>query len=395
MSRLRCSAMALCAALFLCISAGARADPQAEDLYSKYKDAKAKGQYDVAGKYVCDAAKIDPKYQNECDRVSTYVNGRLQDFETTFVLATDEFNRGDCRSALNDSAKISFGPHRDEALALGQKAKACLEKPAVDPNAEALKAAQLAYANNNFPTADANAQQVKSAELLSQATTIRNNIKNYTDAMQKGDEYARKKNFAAARQQYELAAQIKSDGPGSPSAKVQQMIATSTPTGPQQDNKAALVKVPLSDAQDAVKRGDCANALVSFARVLELDPKQPDAIAGKAKCQEDIARSDPKRLEETLVSGVRSFYESSFTDAQADISTYVKIGGSNMGAAYFYLGATMLARAILASPKSKEEYDRFQQAAMENFQKAKQEKFKPVEKYVSPKILAVWAQAGM
>ncbi len=397
MSRLRISVMALCAALFICISTGARADQQADDLYKQYKAAKAKGQYDLAAKAVCDAAKIDAKYQNECDQVSTYVNSRLQDFETTFVLAQAELNRNNCADALRDFGKISFGPHRDEALTLGAKAKDCVEHPApvVDPNTEALKAAQLAYANNNFATAEQNAEQVKSAELLPQAQTIRNNIKNYTDAMQQGDEYARKKNFTAARQQYEIAAHIKSDGPGNPSSKVQQMIAASNPSGPQQDNKPALVKAALTEAQSAAARGDCATALVSFARVLELDPKQQDAIAGRAKCQEDIARSDPKRLEDTLVSGVRSFYESSFTDAQADISTYVKIGGSNMGAAYFYLGATMLARAILAGPKNKDEYTRFHQSAMENFEKAKQEKFKPVEKYVSPKILAVWAQAGM
>ena len=257
MSRHRISVVALCAALFLFLSAAARADQQADDLYKQYKSYKSKGQYDLAAKAVCDAAKIDTKYQNECDQVSTYVNGRLTDFETTFVLAQAEFNRGNCADALRDFGKISFGPHREEAVTLSAKAKECVEHPAptVDPNTEALKAAQLAYANNNFATAEQNAQQIKSAELLPQAQTIRNNIKNYTDAMQQGDEYARKKNFTAARQQYEIAAHIKSDGPGSPSSKIQQMIAASNPV-PQQDNKAALVKAALTEAQSASSRGD-------------------------------------------------------------------------------------------------------------------------------------------
>jgi hypothetical protein len=398
MMRRHSYAFALCTALILCFSAGARADQQADDLYKQYKSYKAKGQYDLAAKAVCDAAKLDPKYQNECDQVSTYVNGRLQDFENAFTLATDELNRKDCANALRDFAKVSFGPHRDEALAGSAKAKDCLEHPApvVDPNKEALQAAQLNYANNNFPTADANAQQVKSAELLPQAQAVRNNIRNYNDAMQQGDDFARKKNFTAARQQYEVAAHIKADGPGNPSSKIQQMIAAANPTtGPQQDNKAAMIKAALSDAQSAASKGDCATAIASYTRVLDLDPKQSDAIAGKAKCQEDIAKANPKALEDTLVSGVHAYYDSSLADAQATISTYIKIGGSKMGAAYFYLGATMLSQAFLSNSKSKEEYNRLQQGALDNFRLAKQEKFKPVEKYVSPRILAVWNQAGM
>src|SRR5271155_1141567 len=82
MSRLRISVVALCVAFLLSISAAARADQQADDLYKQYKSYKSKGQYDLAAKAVCDSAKIDSKYQNECDQVSTYVNGRLQDFET-------------------------------------------------------------------------------------------------------------------------------------------------------------------------------------------------------------------------------------------------------------------------------------------------------------------------
>src|SRR5262249_19462674 len=130
MSRLRISIATLCVVLFLCFFAAARADQQADDLYKQYKSYKAKGQYDLAAKAVCDAAKLDPKYQNECDQVSTYVNGRLQDFENAFVLAQSELARNDCAGALRDFGKISFGPHREEALTLSAKAKDCLEHPA-------------------------------------------------------------------------------------------------------------------------------------------------------------------------------------------------------------------------------------------------------------------------
>jgi hypothetical protein len=55
----------------------------------------------------------------------------------------------------------------------------------------------------------------------------------------------------------------------------------------------------------------------------------------------------------------------------------------------------MLSQALVSDPKNKDDHDRLQQNALQQFQQAKQERFRPVEKYVSPKILAVWNQSGM
>jgi len=399
MSRLRISVVALCVAFLLSISAAARADQQADDLYKQYKSYKSKGQYDLAAKAVCDSAKIDSKYQNECDQVSTYVNGRLQDFETTFVLAQAEFNRGNCADALRDFGKISFGPHRDEAVTLGAKAKDCVENPPpkVDPReVETLKGAQVAFENGNFPTAEVNARQIKSPDLLPQAQKILNDIKNYYDAVQRGDDLLGKTKYAEAQQQYNVALGISRNGPGNLSAKLKKIddIAHPKPPGGTQDTNLARIQPILTQARSEVASGDCNAALASYARVLQIDPAQQEALSGQKTCQDIIAGNG--NFETMLVNGVRDFYDSNFNEARTTISLYLTLSGvRSKGAAYFYLGATILSQAVLSSPKEKKEYDRLNQAALENFQKAKQEKFKPVEKYVSPRILAVWAQAGM
>jgi len=395
MNRRRWSAIALCSAFFLCFAAGARAQQSADDLFSQGKAYKARGKYDLAVKAECDAAKLDPKYQIDCDRDSTYVNGRLRDFQDDIDRGTAKRRDNDCQGAKDEFDKVRFGPLLDQAQQLSAEAKKCMEGPKVDPDLDILKKAQLAFANNDFPTAAQNAEQVKSPQLLTQAQTIINNVKNYTDAMQQAKEFERRNNFGAARQQYEIAAGIKRDGPGNPASKVQEMIAKANPQAPGPDPKAAQIRAALAEAQAAVARGDCTAAIVAYSRALELNPQQADAAAGKATCQAQMVRTDPGLLEKILADGVRAYYESNFSGAQGDISNYIEIRGQNMGAAYFYLGATMLSQAVLASPKSKEEYSRLQQGALDNFRLAKQEKFKPVEKYVSPRILAVWNQAGM
>jgi hypothetical protein len=55
----------------------------------------------------------------------------------------------------------------------------------------------------------------------------------------------------------------------------------------------------------------------------------------------------------------------------------------------------MLSQAIVSDPKDKSDHDRLEQSALQQFQQAKQQRFQPVEKFVSPRILAVWNQAGM
>ena len=380
----------------------------ADDLYKQYQTAKQKGQYDIAAKALCDAAKIDPKYSKECDSVSTYVNQRLVQFQSAFDVGKAEFDSNENVKAVQDLSKIAFGPRREPAQALIAEAQARLSRPVSDPSTDALKAAQTAYENNDFPTATANAQQVKSAELQAQAQSLLSKIQNYNDNMQQAQSLLASKNYPAAQQKYQAAAAIKNNGPGNPAGKVQEVaaLASMKPNAPAVavskpapvDNQAKI-KGFLADAQQHTSQGNWQAALAAYNQALALDPRQPDALAGKQQAQEamkDALAKDPKALEDTLVGGIRNYYQSHFTEARDAISLYLTAGGTrSKGAAYFYLGATMLSQAIVYDPKDKSDHDRLEQSALQQFQQAKQERFKPIEKFVSPKILSVWNQPGM
>jgi hypothetical protein len=391
-----------------------RADQQADDLYAQYKAAMAKNQVEQAVEYLCSAAKLDTqKYGKSCDSAQQYVASRLQKYDGLFVTGKSEFESKDYVGAIRDLSKIDFGPKREEAQKLIGQANDLINHPQpVDTSAQSLKAAQTAYDNGDFATAAANAGLVKAADLQPQAQVILSNIKNYNDNVQQGDALVSDKNYAAAQQKYNAALSIKSNGPGNPSGKLQQiagLMAAAKPnttavainksgTSSSTDN-TAKIKADLAAAQDAAAKGNWQAALAEYDQALTLDPKQQEAITGKGQAQDAIKAAlskDPKALEDTLIGGIRSYYESHFLEARDALTLYLTAGGTrSKGAAYFYLGAAMLAQAFVSDPKSKDDQDRLQQSALQQFQQAKQVRYRPAEKYISPKILAIWNQPGM
>ena len=392
----------------LCAPATLLADQQADDYY---KQSQKTNDPQAAVDLLCKAAKLDPQtYGKKCDDAQQYYNTRVEKFEGLYITGKSKFETKDYVGAISDLTKIYFGPRHDDAQKLISQANEIISHPQpVDNSAQSLKAAQTAYENGDFATAAANADLVKAPDLQAQAQGIRNNIKNYNDAMQQAEAFKASKNYPAAQQKYNIALSIKSNGPGNPSGKLQEIAgllsAAKSSNGnaiasnkPSQDN-AARIKAGLADARDDAAKENWQGALTAYNQVLALDPKQPDALAGKVQAQDAMKNAianDPKALEDTLVTGIRSYYESHFTEARDAISLYLTAGGTrSKGAAYFYLGATMLSQALVSDPKNKDDHDRLQQNALQQFQQAKQERFRPVEKYVSPKILAVWNQSGM
>lgn len=394
---------ALLSLLFVAPATTLLADQQADDLNTKYIAAKQKSQYDLAMQYICDAAKIDPaKYSATCNSVSSYVNSRLKAFQDAIDIGKVEMGNKEWAKAMRDFSSITFGPNYSEAQTLYAQAKKNAEAPAVDPNAEALKAAHAAFDVNDFATAEADLQKVKSPDLQPQAQDMLNNIRNYTSLMQQGDALQANKKYPDALKKYTAAMAIKSNGPGNPAAKVQvvtALTAVSKPVGPPAaiDN-TQKIRTAMAEASEYKSRGNWQGVLTSVDRVLALDPKQQDALSLKAEAQDAMKAQlakDPKALEDTLATGIRNYYQSDFSEANSAINLYIKAGGTRIGAAHFYLGATMISQALFADPKNKDENSQLQQGAMKEFQQAKQAKFKPVEKAVSPKVLAVWNQNGL
>ena len=387
----------------ICMPAAVIADQQADDLYKQYQAAYAKNDLQTAVDLLCKAAKLDPaSYGKKCEDAQQYYNSRVEKFESYFVSGKAKFEAKQYTDAITDLSKIYFGPRRVEAQQLIAQANDAINHPQpADNSPVALKAAQQAYDNGDFATAEANAGLVKSPDLLPQAQTILGNVRAYRDDMQQAEALRASKNYPAAQQKYNAALAIKSNGPGNPSGKLQELaVLMKQPNGPASAPKdnSARINALLADARDHMAKGDAQGALTSYNQVLVLDPKQAEALSGRQQAQQAMQAAlakDPKALEDTLVRGVRDFYQSHLDDARDAISLYLTAGGTrSKGAAYFYLGATMLSEAILSDPKSGN-HDRLRQDALQQFQQAKQQGFKPVEKYVSPKILAVWNQPGM
>jgi tetratricopeptide (TPR) repeat protein len=397
------------------------ADKQADDLNTKSKAAMKQKDIEHAVEYLCDAAKLDPgKYSKKCDSIRQQATSQLTEFEGLFGTGKFEFEKKDYAGAIRDLSKISFGPHREDAQRIIQEANGLLKNPSqpADTSMQSLRAAQAAYESGDFASATAAANQVKATNLQPIAQQILTNIRVYNETIEQGDASMQSGNYAAAQQKYNFALGIKNNGPGNPADKLKQISALLAPAekpaqpvvadksasrpaanksksvGQAPPDNSLKIKNSLAEAHSDEDKGDLQAALAVYEQVLSLDPQQADAVTGKQRVS-DAIRKDPRALEDTLINGIRSYYQSHLTEARDALSLYLTSGGTrSKGAAYFYLGATFMTQAFLSDPKNKAHHDSLQQSAVQEFQLAKQEHFKPVEKYVSPKILAVWNQSG-
>jgi len=389
---------------------------RAEDLDAKYKTAMSKHEIDQATGYICDAAKLDPKkYEKRCASAQKYAADQLLAYDGLIGTGKFEMDHKDYAGAVRDLSKIYFGPHREEAQHILQQATYLLGHPQeIAESTQALNAAQAAYDRGDLTTAAANAKAVQVNTLQPAAQQILTNIRIYNEAIQLGDTYMQDKNYAAAQQKYKFALVIVANGPGDPTGKLQQiaaLLASSTPPAspsaegktaaknekklepPTANDTALKIKTALAEAHAAESKQDTQAALSAFEQVLAINPRQPEALAGKQKIL-DSAQKDPQELEIALKAGIRSYYQSQLAEANDKISHYLTAGGTlHKGAAYFYLGATFATETLLSAPQSAEEHT-LRQRALQEFKNSKCESYKPIERFLSPKVLAIWNESA-
>jgi hypothetical protein len=397
----------------LVLSPIANADNQVDHLRDLAKEAKAKGDLDQVANYLCEAASLDAThYQKRCERARADAEKRAQEYEAAFQTGTFELQKKDYAGAIRDLSKINFGPRRDEAQHLIQQAQAFLPGGNAEAaNQQLLHEAQAAYQQGDFNMAVTRANQVQSPALQLVAKQLLTNIKIYQDTMAQADQLAQSGDYKGARDKYSFAIAINAHGPGSPADKLQEVEAklksqaaeTAAKSQAQTDaakqapvkvDYAAKVKSGLTEARRDEAKGDFKAALQAFEGVLVLDGLQSEALAGKQRVMAEL-RGDPKALAQSLEEGIRSYYASNFGQAADSISLYLSGGGvHNKGAAHFYLAAALLSEAILTDSHDEAHAKDLKQSADVQFVQARQEKYKPVEKLVSPKILSEWAKSG-
>ncbi len=399
------------------------ADDQTDRLRGLAKEAKAEGKLDQVATYLCQAAAIDAKkYEKHCERARSDASVRLQEFEGDFGNGKFEFDHKDYAGSIRDLKKILYGPHMGEAARLIERAKA-LQMGNADPTGmPLLRTAQAAYEHGSFDVAAAAASKVTAVNLKPAAIQILNNIKIYQATLAEAEALERHGDLKEAQNKYKFALSIKANGPGNPTEGVQR-IAASLAQQKLDAEKAQAAKADplalknaLAKAQQDEKQGNWKSALTDYDAVLSLDSSQAEATQGKQRVLAQIRQSanssknllrkkDGSKdvnsplasgahaedlLEVQLEKGIQAFYASEFSEANHDLVEYLNAGGGTYkGAAHFYLAACLWSQALLADPKDTH-VSSWQQDAREHFRLAGLEKYKPIERLISPRIFAEW-----
>lgn len=146
-----------------------------------------------------------------------------------------------------------------------------------------------------------------------------------------------------------------------------------------------VAKQFVTDAQAAMGRKDYRAAVEKLSAATALDPNNRDARRLLAESQQ-LAEEAPLR------SGLQAYFEGKYDEAERQLNDYLNNNGKKQALAYFFRGATRSARYFLSGEKDASQ----KQRAQEDFRAAQKDnrRFRPPEKYVSPKVLALFAEVA-
>ena len=146
-----------------------------------------------------------------------------------------------------------------------------------------------------------------------------------------------------------------------------------------------VAKQFVTDAQTAMGRKDYRAAVEKLAAATALDPNNRDARRLLAESQQ-LAEEAPLR------SGLQAYFEGKYDEAERQLNDYLNNSGKKQALAYFFRGATRSARYFLSGEKDAQQ----KQLAQEDFRAVQKDnrRFRPPEKYVSPKVLALYAEVA-
>src|SRR3990170_3195792 len=146
-----------------------------------------------------------------------------------------------------------------------------------------------------------------------------------------------------------------------------------------------VAKQFVTDAQAAMGRKDYRAAVEKLAAATALDPNNRDARRLLAESQQ-LAQEAPLR------SGLQAYFEGKYDEAERQLNDYLNNSGKKQALAYFFRGATRSARYFLSGEKDAQQ----KQLAQEDFRAVQKDnrRFRPPEKYVSPKVLALYAEVA-
>ena len=395
---------------------------QKDDDFAAAQAAANANRIEDAAKLFCSLSKQDPGFRNgeaaqNCKIYQDQVNRENARNEERFTDGINFFNQGQFDNAANKFRAIHSGSHLAEAQDyLNSKIPAAKQAAQGAEAANAMNAkfdqGVQAFNNNAFANAKGLFGQVSGGAHQGEAQSYLQKIQQYEQLMQQGDSARGAKNYKAALDAYQQAANIKGDGPGDPNGKlsvVRDMMAAAGTVAPPpvQPSKPAVVanaviesnkpkldlKKLLRDAQVAQRRGDLGTARGKYLAVLSQDPNNAEAQSGLNAIPQDSNQKAGAEADSMLAKAIGEFYSGQYDDSESHIGAYLFVKGSKTGLAYFYRGVSKLTRYYLHGEQPSERA--LLNGAKDDFAKAKNSSgFKPPQDMVSPKIMKVFDAAS-
>jgi hypothetical protein len=391
---------------------------QKDDDFAAAQAAANANRIEDAAKLFCSLSKQDPGFRNgeaaqDCKIYQDQVNRENARNEERFTDGINFFNQGQFDNAANKFRAIHSGSHLAEAQDyLNSKIPAAKQAAQGAEAANAMNAkfeqGVQAFNNNAFASAKGLFGQVSGGAHQGEAQSYLQRIQQYEQLMQQGDSDRGSKNYKAALDAYQQAANIKGDGPGGPNDKIsviRDLMAAASPVvpPPTQQTKPAVVanavvesnkpkldlKKLLRDAQVAQRRGDLGTARGKYLAVLSQDPNNAEAQSGLNGLPQNSNQQAGAEADTMLAKGIGEFYSGKYDDAESHIGAYLFVNGSKKGLAYFYRGVSKLTRYYLHGEQPGERA--LLNGAKDDFSSAKKSSgFRPPDNMVSPKIMKVF-----
>ncbi|HLY59925.1 MAG TPA: hypothetical protein VKV95_04090 [Terriglobia bacterium] len=141
---------------------------------------------------------------------------------------------------------------------------------------------------------------------------------------------------------------------------------------------------------------DAKNELTTLAKAAAVAPPKPSIKTAPPPINNQAPvnnqpDSGSMATDQMLRDGLQEYFEGKYDDAERNLSKYLQNNGKKQGLAYFFRGASHSTRYFISGEKEVPE----KQMAIEDFRALKEHnaQFRLPEKYVSQKILALYAQA--
>lgn len=390
---LRRSICIACLLLFGALAPALNAEEKPKQEAKELAD-KAKGEGGNRAQQVqdfCAAAQLEPKNKQYADTCNSYRSGLIQDDTAALAIAIAAYKSRDMEKAESQARLVSgYDPKLSgQAAFLLNRIK----------NEKLLIQVQSAWTRGDFQAVNSLTQGITDSDIRAAANQFVNNVNAYKGFIDQAQKMG-SGNPQEAIKQLTLAKNLNPNGPDDPAGKIAElqksMQAKSAPAASTSktaaDSNAEIarkVSKALDDARNHEKQNQLQDALNAYALVLKLQPGNQDAQSNTARI-EQLIKNDPAAARNELVAAIRYFYHSQYDDAQRALMNYLEAPqtAKNPGVADFYLGATLIDRSMLQTPRA--QWQGPSQDALSAFQEARRANYSPVRAYISPALLKIW-----